>query len=49
MAMWTDSARRPYQRLGTRYASDLTDEEFALIEPMLPAAKRGGRRRCARC
>jgi putative transposase len=45
MAMWTDSARRQYQRLGTRYASDLTDEEFALIEPMLPAAKGGGRRR----
>ena len=45
MDMWTDSARRQYQRSGTRYASDLTDEEFALIEPMLPKAKRGGRRR----
>jgi putative transposase len=45
MAMWTDSARRQYQRSGTRYASDLTDAEFALIEPMLPPAKRGGRRR----
>jgi transposase len=45
MAMWTDAARRQYQRLGTRYASDLTDEELALIEPMLPAVKRGGRRR----
>jgi transposase len=43
--MWTDSARRQYQRSGARYASDLTDEEFALIEPMLPAVKRGGRRR----
>ena len=31
--------------LGTPVRSDLTDEEFALIEPMLPAAKRGGRRR----
>lgn len=41
--MWTDSARRQYRRLGRRYASDLTDEEFALIEPMLPAAKPGGR------
>ncbi len=30
MDMWTDSARRQYQRLGSRYASDLTDEEFAL-------------------
>jgi transposase len=45
--MWTDAARRQYQRLGTRYASDLRDEELALIEPMLPAVKRGGRRRTA--
>jgi putative transposase len=45
MAMWTDSARRQYQRSGPRYASDLTDAEFALIEPLLPRAKRGGRRR----
>lgn len=45
MDMWTDSARRQYQRSGARYASDLTDAEFALIEPMLPPAKRGGRRR----
>ena len=45
MDMWTDSARRQYQRSGPRYASDLTDAEFALIEPMLPPAKRGGRRR----
>ena len=43
--MWTDSARRQYQRSGPRYASDLTDAEFALIAPMLPPAKRGGRRR----
>ncbi len=39
MDMWTDSARRQYRRLGSRYASDLTDEEFALIGPMQPAAK----------
>jgi len=45
MEMWTDSARRQYQRLGRRYASDLTEEEFALISPMLPPAKGGGRRR----
>ena len=43
--MWTDSARRQDQRSGTHYASDLTAAEFALIEPMLPPAKRGGRRR----
>jgi putative transposase len=45
MDMWTDSARRQYQRLERRYASDLTDEEFAVIEPMLPPARWGGRRR----
>lgn len=45
MGMWTDSARRQYQRSGPRYASDLTDAEFALIVPLLPRAKRGGRRR----
>jgi transposase len=28
-----------------RYPSDLTDAEWALIEPMIPPAKRGGRRR----
>lgn len=43
--MWTDSARRQYERLGGRYASDLTDAEFALIEPFLPAPKPGGRPR----
>ena len=43
--MWAASACRGYQRSGTRYASDLTDEKIALIEPLLPAAKRGGRRR----
>jgi len=45
MNMWTESARRQYQRSGPRYASDLADAEFALIEPMLPLAKRGGQRR----
>ncbi len=43
--MWTDSARRQYERCGCRYATDLTDAEFALIEPFLPTAKPGGRRR----
>jgi putative transposase len=43
--MWSNSARRQYVRLGRGYASDLTDAEFALIAPHLPAAKSGGRRR----
>ena len=28
-----------------RYTSDLTDEEWAIIEPLIPAAKEGGRPR----
>jgi transposase len=32
-------------RRGLRYPSDLTDGEWALIEPMIRPAKRGGRRR----
>ena len=43
--MWTASARHQYRRSGGRYATDVTDAEFALIEPLLPPAKRGGRRR----
>lgn len=43
--MWTASARQHYRRSGGRYATDVTDAEFALIEPLLPAAKHGGRRR----
>ena len=43
--MWTASARHHYRRSGGRYATDVTDAEFARIEPLLPAAKRGGRRR----
>jgi len=43
--MWTASARQQYRRSAGRYATDVTDEEFALIEPLLPAAKRGGRQR----
>lgn len=40
-----EAVRRQYERLGGRYASDLTDEELALIEPFLPASKLGGRPR----
>ena len=43
--MWTEITRRKYEREGQRYASDLTDGEWALIEPHLPAAKRLGRPR----
>jgi transposase len=43
--MWTASARAQYHRCGRRYASDVTDAEFALVAPLLPEAKRGGRPR----
>ena len=42
---WTEITRRQYRRDGSRYASDLTDEEWELIVPHLPAAKPLGRRR----
>jgi putative transposase len=42
---WTKITRRKYRRDGLRYASDLTDEEWALIAPLLPAAFRRGRPR----
>ncbi|MFQ5974285.1 MAG: IS5 family transposase [Alphaproteobacteria bacterium] len=43
--MWTRENRGLYERKGLRYPSDLRDEEWALIEPLIPPAKRGGRRR----
>jgi transposase len=43
--MWTEITRRKYGREGQRYASDLTDGEWALIESHMPAAKRLGRPR----
>src|SRR6516165_9392987 len=43
--MWTEITRRKYQREGQRYASDLTDAEWALTEPHMPPAKRLGRPR----
>lgn len=43
--MWTETTRQQYRREDLRYASDMTDAEWALIEPHLPAAKRLGRPR----
>ena len=34
--MWTNENRKRYERTGLRYPSDLTDDEFKLIEPFLP-------------
>jgi len=43
--MWTIENRTFYDRSQLRYPSDLTDEEWALIEPLIPPAKRGGGKR----
>jgi transposase len=43
--MWTEITRRKYEREEQRYASDLTDAEWALIAPRMPAVKRLGRPR----
>ena len=42
---WNEITRRHYRREGLRYASDLTDEEWSLIEPFMPAPNRIGRPR----
>ena len=42
---WTETTRRQYRREGLRYASDLTDAEWALIEPLMPPASAIGRPR----
>ena len=43
--MWTEITRPKYQRAGRRYASDLTDAEWRLIEPFMPPVRRLGRPR----
>lgn len=43
--MWTPENRPRYNRDKLRYPSDLTDAEWAHIEPLIPPAKRGGGKR----
>ena len=43
--MWTTKNRGRYDRSQLRYPSDLTDDEWAGIEPLISPAKRGGNRR----
>ncbi len=45
MMAWTATARQQYGRRNARYASDLTDAEWTVIEPMMPAPSRLGRPR----
>jgi transposase len=43
--MWTTENRARYKRCHLRYPSDLTDEEWSLIESRIPPAKGGGNKR----
>ena len=42
---WSELTRRQHARTGDRYASDLTDAEWAIIEPLMPSHKSTGRPR----
>jgi transposase len=42
---WTELTRRQHERVGGKYASDLTDAEWAFIAPLLPPRKSTGRPR----
>ena len=43
--MWKPEHRRAADRTRLRYPSDLSDAEWLIVDPMIPPAKRGGRRR----
>jgi len=43
--MWSNENRGCYDRSKLRYPSDLTNGEWALIEPLIPPAKKGGAKR----
>jgi transposase len=43
--MWTIENRGRYDRSRLRYPSDLTDDEWGLVEPLIPPGKRGGDKR----
>jgi transposase len=43
--MWTKENRRRYDRSGLRYETDLNDDEWAEIAPLIPLAKPGGNKR----
>ena len=43
--MWTSENRARYDRSELRHPTDLTDAEWALVEPLVPPAKRRGNKR----
>ena len=43
--MWKPEHRQAANRSGLRYPSDLTNAEWVIVEPMIPPARHGGRKR----
>src|SRR5450631_3405808 len=43
--MWTSQNRARYDRSKLRYPSDLTDDEWGLVEPLIRPGKTGGGKR----
>jgi transposase len=43
--MWTPTTRRQHSRAGLRYGSDVSDAEWSILKPLLPAARSCGRKR----
>lgn len=43
--MWTGETRRRHDRSGLRHTHDLTDGEWDEIAPLIPPARRGGKKR----
>ena len=43
--MWTIENRARYNRDDLRYPSDATEEEWTEVAPLIPSARRGGRKR----
>jgi transposase len=43
--MWTQKNRPRYDRDHLRYPSDLTDEEWAIVAPLIPPPRPGGGKR----
>jgi putative transposase len=42
---WDETTRHDHRRMSARYPSDMTDQEWAVIAPLLPPPKAGGRPR----
>ncbi len=43
--MWTDRQRETHKQSGVGFPTDLTDAQWVRLEPLIPAAKTGGRPR----